>query len=228
MPSRRNHLLTRWAFLCRDVALGPARWIAGARFNIRGGIPFRPGVLLLMNHQSIFDIPIVATIVDSSYPYVIARERYTRGIPVVSHMLRFYGHPTVKTGNRDRGQLKEIRRRAMTADRPFGVYPEGTRSRDGELQPFRTSGLRVILPCRHWEVYIVVVDGLWKVGRFAEVVENIGRVDAEADWIGPFEFVPGRDDVKEFISEMEKRMGEKLTDMRRAKKRDGCVKDSVA
>ena len=74
----------------------------------------------------------------------------------------------------------------------------------------------------------MVVDGLWKVGRFTEVVENIAGVDAKADWIGPFEFVPGRDDVKEFISEMENRMGEKLADMRRAKKRDGCVKDSVA
>ncbi len=214
MPSKKEKVKIWWMEVCAEVALGSLKWIGGARFDIRGHIAARPGVLLLMNHQSLIDIPVLGKVVTGSYPSVIARARYARGIPLISHMIRLYNHITVTPGDRDRGQLREIRRRAMVIEQPLGVYAEGTRSRDGELQPFRTSGLRTILTCRKWEVYIVVVDGLWKAGRFNDLVSNVSSIDAVADVVGPFEFLPERDNAREFILDMERRMGDKLAQMR--------------
>jgi 1-acyl-sn-glycerol-3-phosphate acyltransferase len=142
-------------------------------------------------------------------------------------MIRLYDHITVLPGSRDRQQLKRIRRRATDLDRPLVVYPEGTRTRDGSLRPFRTSGLRSILTCRRWQVYLVVLDGLWKAGRFSEFVANISGIDGEVDMVGPYEFDPEKDDAKLFIPEMERRMAEKLAEMRRTKGRTTDHSDVV-
>ena len=58
-PSRRIVILTRWQRLLAHFILRTARMLGGARIQPPPAIPGGEGVLVLMNHQSVLDIPLV-------------------------------------------------------------------------------------------------------------------------------------------------------------------------
>jgi len=191
--------------------------VGGARVRISATIPFAPGTLVLMNHQSLLDIPVAIESVERGYPMIVARERYARGYPVISHMIRLYGHPTVRPGEHAGSQLVALRRAAEAAVRPVVIFPEGTRSRDGGIRPFKRGGLKAILPARRWSVHVLVGDGMFGAADVAGFVRNVGRVTVRAESVGPYPFDPHRDDADAFISSMVRVMTEKLAEMRRTK-----------
>jgi 1-acyl-sn-glycerol-3-phosphate acyltransferase len=215
-PGSRARVLTAWARCVYSAILWVPRHIGGARMEIRVKIPAEPGVLVVMNHQSLLDIPLVFACVDDGYPMVVTRERYRKGHPVVSHMIRLYGHPTVRPGEYGAVQLEALRRTAASADRPVVIYPEGSRTRDGGVRPFKTGGLRTILSARRWSVRVVVVDGLWKMAGLGGFARHVGSARIRVEDDGPFAFDPEKDDADAFCAAMEKRMVQKLADMRSA------------
>ena len=81
-------------------------------------------------------------------------------------------------------------RQAVRHDRAIFIYPEGHRSTDGALQPFRTAGLLAMLTERRVPVWLVATDGftggrrlvdLLQLERIRGVTEVLGRFDPPAD-----------------------------------------------
>ncbi len=213
-PSARHKILGRWIQLMRtmvlDVAMG---WLGGAKFQSCLRLPSRPSVLVLMNHQSLLDIPLVVGAFPESYPRIVTRRRYTRWIPLISHMIRLYQYPTVDPGATVRGDLDRLREVVSSGELPLVMFPEGSRSRDGTLGRFKRAGLRAILRARKWEVHLVVVDGLWQTRRFLDL-KGVSEIRAALRCTGPFES-PGPDaDPDVFIEEMHDRMSRMLSELR--------------
>jgi 1-acyl-sn-glycerol-3-phosphate acyltransferase len=217
-PRSRARVLTDWATCVYRAVLWVPRHIGGAKINIRVKIPAEPGTLVVMNHQSLLDIPLVFACVDRGYPMVVARERYRRRHLVVSHMIRLYGHPTVRPGEHAAVQLEALRRSAAIAIRPVVIYPEGSRTRDGEVRPFKTAGLKAILSGRRWLVRVVVVDGVWRMAKLGGFVRHVSSAAIQVEGAGPFAFDPNRDDAESFCAAMEQQMIQKLAEMRSAAK----------
>ena len=67
------------------------------------------------------------------------------------------------------------------------IFPEGHRSHDGEIRPFRTAGIETILTERRMPVYLVLNEGVWRVRRFADLLFRVPLIDAHSEVIGPFE-----------------------------------------
>ena len=215
-PRSRERVLSGWVKCVYSAILWVPRHVGGARMEIRVGIPAEPGVLVLMNHQSLLDIPLVFACVAGGYPTVVARERYRTGHPLVSHMIRLYGHPTVRPGEHAAVQLEALRRTAATANRPVVIYPEGSRTRNGEVRPFKTAGLKAILSARRWSVHVVVADGLWTMARLGDFARHVSSARIRVESAGPFAFDPEKDDADGFAASMEQRMVQKLAEMRAA------------
>jgi 1-acyl-sn-glycerol-3-phosphate acyltransferase len=204
-PSRRTAILTRWIRLYAHLVLGSARTFGGARIQHPPSIPGEAGVLVLMNHQSVLDIP---TVVESLtvYPRIVTRARYASGKPLISHMIRLYQYPVVEpsaTARRQFDQLAEVGRESTV---PVAIYPEGTRTRDGRIGAWREGGLRAILGARRWKVYILVADGFWQVARLPDFVRNVGTIDSRSAVFGPFQGPEPGADPEPFIAEMRARM----------------------
>jgi len=215
-PRSRERVLSRWVKCVYSAILWVPRHVGGAKMEIRVGIPAEPGVLVLMNHQSLLDIPLVFACVAGGYPMVVARERYRTGHPLVSHMIRLYDHPTVRPGEHAAVQLEALRRTAAASDRPVVIYPEGSRTRDGEIRPFKTVGLKAILSARRWSVHVVVADGLWRMARLGGFARHVSSARIRVESAGPFAFDPDKDDADGFAASMETRMVQKLAEMRAA------------
>jgi 1-acyl-sn-glycerol-3-phosphate acyltransferase len=216
LPSRRDRILGRWQRFLAHSILGMVRHIGGASIGDLPRLPSQPGVLVVMNHQSVLDIPLVVAAHDDLYPVIVTRARYSRGKPVISHMVRLYQYPVVDPRATVRGHLSTLAEVAREATTPVVIYPEGTRSRDGQIGAWKRRGLKVILESRQWSVYLVVADGLWQVARLDDFVRSVSSVRARIVRLGPFTSPAPGESMEDFMDEMKERMQEALEELRAA------------
>lgn len=213
-PSVRDRVLTRWVRIVNTGIMGLVGRVGGAKVSLRARVPVDPGVLVLMNHQSLLDIPVAIGCMEGGYPKIVARERYRTGYPLISHMIRLYDHPTVRPGEHAAVQLDSLRRMAEGADRAIVLYPEGSRTPDGRIRPFKTAGLKAILSARSWSVYLLVADGMCEAAGLGGFVKNISSSVIRTESEGPFLFDGTRGDADEFIASMKQRMIDRLAAMK--------------
>ena len=93
-------------------------------------MPSEGGVILAANHLSNWDPPFLGTFILRPVSYMAKKELFD--IPVFSRCIVHLHAFPVKRGAADRGAIKA----ALTAlgqGRCVGLFPEGTRSRDGDV-----------------------------------------------------------------------------------------------
>ena len=205
-PARKIEILTRWERFLAWFIIASSRWIGGARIPPVPAVPGDPGVLVLMNHQSVLDIPLVVAAVRPHHPRIVTRARYARGKPLISHMIRLYQYPTVDLGATGRESLKRLREAARESPVPMVIYPEGHRTTDGKIGDWQEGGLRMILGARHWSVYLMIADGYWRSARLTDFLRNVSSIDGRALVLGPFPSPDRGADLEAFIKEMRARM----------------------
>jgi len=215
-PTARERILSAWIrYMARDI-LSIATRVGGAKISRLPKIPTEPGTLILMNHQSLLDIPVVTLCLESSYAVIVTRRRYTaQYIPVISQMVRLFGFPTVEPRNPPKKETAALGRKAANVSHPLVLFPEGNRTRDGKIGPFKKLGLRSILASRSWRVYLVVLDGFWQTRSLGDFAKNCETIRAEVRLLGPFGSPPG-DETDSFIDAMRERMCDELQDIRAA------------
>jgi 1-acyl-sn-glycerol-3-phosphate acyltransferase len=214
LPGKRLAILSWWERLLAHFVIVPTRLLGGADIEPPPDLPGREGVLVLMNHQSLLDIPLVVAALRPLHPRIVTRARYTRGKPLISHMTRLYQYPVVEARANARAQIAAIAENARTSPVPFVIFPEGHRTRDGEIGPWKEGGLRGILGARRWTVYLLVADGYWRSARMVDFLENVSTVHGRTVALGPFEGPEPGDDPEPFIDEMRGRMIEALAALR--------------
>ena len=101
-------------------------------------LPTSGGVMIVSNHQSFLDIPILASSTSRHLSFV-ARDTLARSRPL-AWLMRECGAVLIKRGSSDRAALREMVEHLRLGDGVV-VFPEGTRTRDGSLGEFRAGAL---------------------------------------------------------------------------------------
>jgi 1-acyl-sn-glycerol-3-phosphate acyltransferase len=210
----REPVFRWWMWLGRNIVLQVMRWVGGARFDIQPRVPCRGGELILLNHQSLMDIPVVFAIVPDGYPRIVTNARYGKGIPGVSILLRVYKHLLVKLGDRSQKQLQRLKEFAATSEHPVLIFPEGHRTRDGNPLRWKKAGLRIMMRTRKWRIHVCVLDGLWESLSILDFIRNVSKVRCVVQTVAIHEFDPERDDADALIAQMEQEMCAKLAAIR--------------
>lgn len=217
-PERRVPALGRWINFMAWYVTTVASRVAGARIPVPARVvPAEAGHLILMNHQSLWDIPLVVQTVDRGYPRIVTRKRYGRFIPLISHMVRLYQYPVVDpTAGREtlRETLDALERVGREADVPIAVFPEGSRSRDGEIQRFKSAGLSRLLAARPWTVHVCVADGFWRAATFDEMAARMGEIDGRFAYAGSLEWSDPAADPGPFVERARQMMVDALAELR--------------
>ncbi len=129
-----------------------ARWwgrgilvVTGVRVRVRGMEQLVPATtyVFVANHQSFYDIPVLFWSLPCQLR-IIAKDSLG-SVPFIGWHLRRTGHILVNRRNPDR---KAILRRwcELVADGlSLIIFPEGTRSRDGRVAPFKTGSFMLAL-----------------------------------------------------------------------------------
>jgi len=94
------------------------------------------------NHASAFDICLLAAILPE--PFVFVSREEVRGVPVVGSVLVRGGHVLIRRGGGTANDAALRRAARLARDgRRVVFFPEGTRSRGGEVGAFRAGAFRV-------------------------------------------------------------------------------------
>jgi 1-acyl-sn-glycerol-3-phosphate acyltransferase len=188
--------------------------LGGARFRRRGTLPTTEPIFIVANHQSLVDILQVALMAQPWTPVYVTRRRYARWIPLVSATIRLLGCPVIDPTQDPRGSLVAIRRGAQEAPHGLLIFPEGHRTRDGHVRPFRPGGIETMLISRRLPVYLVVSDGGWRVARFTDLLWRVHLIDYESEVLGPYEIPEARDEVPAFAGSLRERIVSRLAERR--------------
>ncbi|HHT9133196.1 MAG TPA: 1-acyl-sn-glycerol-3-phosphate acyltransferase, partial [Candidatus Tripitaka californicus] len=110
------------------------------RENVPRGEPF----IFICNHQSLFDIKLAFAFMPGNFCFV-SKEEITR-IPIVGSYMKTAGHIGMPREEDRRAYvvLLEIIKKAKEG-KSLLIFPEGTRSPDGKLGPFKRGVANIIL-----------------------------------------------------------------------------------
>jgi len=119
--------------------------------------------VFIANHQSLVDILAVVPALPTRIRFVAKRELFR--IPIFGWALRAGGYVPIDRGRRQQAirSLDEAGRR-IRAGRPFVLFAEGTRSRDGRMGPFKKGAFHVALQTGA-TVVPVAISGSWHILR---------------------------------------------------------------
>jgi 1-acyl-sn-glycerol-3-phosphate acyltransferase len=107
--------------------------LGGVRATGRRHMPAAGGVLLVSNHLSHFDVFVLGVTVPRSLNYVARSSLF---FPPLGPLIRSVGGFAIRREGIGAEGLKETLRR-LRAGGVVVLFPEGTRSRDGELAPLK-------------------------------------------------------------------------------------------
>ena len=174
---RRRQVLERFMTVQGRRMIATVHRFCGLRYSADTGsvgtLPRR--FIMLSNHQSLADIPMLVAAFPRHPPKFIAKRSLFRGIPTLSRCLRYGEHAAIDR----RGPFRPTRRaliRLAQLDRhtdpgspyppcSFAVFPEGTRSRDGRVARFYRAGTRVMAEQTGLPIVAVALDGGTAISR---------------------------------------------------------------
>jgi 1-acyl-sn-glycerol-3-phosphate acyltransferase len=128
------HLLARfWA--------NSILWVSRVKVTVKGAEKLDPGrsYIYMANHQSNADIPLLLGRLPVQFRWLAKAELFR--IPVFGRAMRGVGYISIDRSNR-KSAFESLERAARTIRDGTSVliFPEGTRSRDGHILPFKKGG----------------------------------------------------------------------------------------
>lgn len=149
--------------------------LAGVRIEVKGLENIPPGVCIFAaNHTSAADAPAVISAIPRRISVIVKKELFR--IPILGRAMRLAQWVPVDRSDREAaiGSVEEAIRQ-LRAGASFLVYPEGTRSLDGRLRPFK-KGTFVMAIRAGVSVVPVSVAGAEKIIRKGELAARPGVV----------------------------------------------------
>jgi 1-acyl-sn-glycerol-3-phosphate acyltransferase len=113
------------------------------RVTGRDRLPWRGAAVIVANHASLLDILVLF---EMFRPFKWVSKAELGRVPFVGWMLHLNDYVLVK--RRDRESIRQMMaesRAHLSAGSPLLLFPEGTRTLDGKLQPFKEGGFRLAI-----------------------------------------------------------------------------------
>jgi len=141
------------------VRLGLA--MAGIRWKVAGmeHVERRRAAVYAINHSSNVEPPIIFAVLRELMPKLrVLYKAELRKLPVLVRAFDIAGFVPLERGNRDQSlPAIDMAARALEAGNSFLIFPEGTRSRTGELLPFKKGGFIMAIRAQAPVVPIAII-----------------------------------------------------------------------
>lgn len=162
-PLTRDHGASTWAM--RVWARRSAWWL-GLQIRAQGleNVPETGAWVYCANHQSLVDILALGAVLPGDYKWAAKHELHR--VPFLGWHLRLAGHVLVERGRGPEVASRVVERfvEVLGSGHPLLVFPEGTRSADGVLRPFKIGGFLAAVRAGR-PVVPVALEGTWRLLR---------------------------------------------------------------
>jgi 1-acyl-sn-glycerol-3-phosphate acyltransferase len=152
----------RATFVWKWVQL-TARLISTIYFDMKvygvRNVPRTGGVLIVSNHQSLLDPPLLGTRLHRPMSYMAKAELFDKN-KFFTWMIRSLGAFPVRQGAGDVGAIRETVSR-LQEGRMLNIFPEGSRTVDGEILPMQP-GVALVVRRAGVPVIPTAIDGSYE------------------------------------------------------------------
>lgn len=141
----------QWARVCL--------WLGGVRLKVVGAehLPQQGPVVYMSNHQGNFDIPALFAALPVQFRWLAKAELFR--IPLFGLTMRAAGYiPVERQDRRLSIQSMNLAAQRVAAGTSIMIFPEGTRSPDGRLLPFKKGGFILALQAQA-PIVPIAIDG---------------------------------------------------------------------
>lgn len=149
----------------------------GLRIQGLENMPTKGAVVVVSNHASDFDPPLLASSVGRPVAFMAKEELFR--VPVLSQAIRLYGAYPVKRGSADRQALKSALN-ALSQGWAVGIFLQGTRTPDGKITDPKLGAALIsakfhapLLPVCLWGTHTILPKGA-RFPQFKPVTVRIG------------------------------------------------------
>lgn len=169
---KRTVSLLNWCLIRCTNILGTTY-----RFTNTHQLPTNKPLIIVTNHQSMYDIPPLIWNLRKHHPKFVSKKELGKGIPSVSYNLK-YGGSALIDRNDGKSAITEIGKLGTYIEkynRSAVIFPEGTRSRDGHPKPFKPMGLRMLLKKAPSALIVPIsINNSWKLVRYGKFPMGLG------------------------------------------------------
>lgn len=212
---RGEELSCRMADRVIQIMFSLLRRLAGFRFQYETArvkeLPSR--FLVVANHQSLLDIPVVMDFFGSCRKIrFVAKRELGRFIPLVSSVLQIQGHALISREGDVHQAMNSLSRFARFCSRrrlcPV-IFPEGTRSKTGKVGTFHSAGVRRILAeGGNLPVVALAIDGGYKVRGLWGMLKNLYRGKYRVRIVGVYDTPNDKKDILGLVSRAREEISE--------------------
>jgi len=130
--------------------------------------------IFMSNHQSNFDIPVLLAYLPVQFRWLAKAELFK--IPIFGRAMRAAGYVKIDRFNQ-KSAFESIREAARKMKNGVSVmiFPEGTRSRDGNIRPFKKGGFIMAVDSKV-PIVPVILQGTWTIMEKSSLKINTGEV----------------------------------------------------
>lgn len=140
-----------------------------AQFINNYQLPEGRPILFVANHQSLYDIPPMIWHFRKHHAKFISKIELTKGIPSISFNLKYGGAANInrKDPKQSIGEILKLAQKMRDLKWSAVIFPEGTRSKNGEMRPFAVAGASTILKKVPEALVVpVAIKGAWRLTQY--------------------------------------------------------------
>ena len=146
-------------------------------------LPHKGTLIFAANHQSTYDIPPLIWYLRKYHPKFVAKKELGKGLPSISYHLRHGGNVLIDRKD-PVASLNAIANFAKNIEQnnwSVVIFPEGTRTRNGQPKKFQSAGLRSLLTHLPEAVLVPIsINNSWKLAQWKYFPMPIGiRLEIE-------------------------------------------------
>lgn len=172
-------------------------------YKNRFDLPTNRPIIFISNHQSMYDIPPLIWFLRKNHAKFISKIELTKGIPSVSFNLKYGGGANIdrKDSKQAVAEILKLAERMKAKNWSTVIFPEGTRSKNGQLKPFAVGGIATILKkVPNALIVPIAINGSWKLVQYGAFPLSFGE---KMSWevLAPIE--PSKKSIEEVVSEAE-------------------------
>jgi 1-acyl-sn-glycerol-3-phosphate acyltransferase len=138
-------------------------FVSGIKVNVYGlsNLDLGRSAIYMVNHQSNFDIPVLLGCLPVQFRWLAKAELFR--IPIFGHGMRGCGYISIDRSSH-KSAIESLNQAAETIKKGTSVliFPEGTRSLDGKIKPFKKGGF-VLTVDAGVPIIPIVIEGTWAI-----------------------------------------------------------------
>lgn len=184
-----------------NLCLMRCLYISGdtVKFINNQDLPVGRPIIFISNHQSMFDIPPLIWYLRKYHAKFISKIELTRGIPSISFNLKYGGGANIDRKDQRQAIMEIVKLGQRMKENKWSalIFPEGTRSKNGKVKPFRAAGIATILKkCPEALLVPIVIKNSWAVVKYGFYPLN-AFTKMQVEVLAPIE--PGKIPAEELV-----------------------------